>query len=466
MQPAIGQSSQASSRASLTVTAKPLRYLAAPSIPTSAGSGMTIIATATKWASPAPVKRSYQWLLSGRPISGKTTTSLKLATSYLGKRINLRETATFKNRTTSVATSNGLIVGQIKVMGSPSIEFVGDSGTVMQINLPTPSPAGAKAIIAWQRGLDDVAGATKNTFTATEDDYGITFTGSVRYSLKGYQTTEALYSQQLFVADPNSGGPGIKTLVWQQDFNESAGTRADSSIWTPDIGDGTSVGNVGWGNAERQYYTADSVATDGSGSLVLSASRDASQYNCYYGTCEWKSGKITTKGKLGFKYGRIESRIKNATGKGTWPAFWMLGANYREAPGQSADWPYCGEIDIMETTGDNPLTNFGTPHSPDFHTGGQYQFTEPSANEYHDYAIEWTRNHIAWFVDDVKYYEVSAAMYGNNYYPFNNEFYLLLDLAMGGAWPGNVASNVQSAKLSVDWIRFYTIDGVGQVITH
>ena len=430
----------------------------------SAGVGATVRVKPATWPL-AVSKRSFSWYLNGKTITGKTSSSLRLVAAYLAKRITVRETATFRNKSKATSTSGPLRVGVISLAGDATLGYPIDDKTKLHVTLPQINTANALVSYAWQRGPSDIAGATGPDYTLGESDYGMTITASVTVKVKGY-STEELFTNAVTVVDPAVDGPGVKTLVWRQDFNESAGTQADSSIWTPDIGDGTSVGNVGWGNQERQYYTADSVATDGSGSLVLSASRDASQYNCYYGTCEWKSGKITTKGKLGFKFGRIEARIKNATGKGTWPAFWMLGANYREAPGQSADWPFCGEIDIMETTGDNPMTNFGTPHSPDFHTGGQYQFTEPSANDYHTYAIEWTKNHIAWFVDDVKYYEVSAAMYGNNYYPFNNEFYLLLDLAMGGAWPGNVASNVQSAKLSVDWIRFYTIDGVGTLIAH
>jgi beta-glucanase (GH16 family) len=433
------------------------------SIVSSAGVGATVKVTPATWPS-AVSKRSFQWMLNGRAIAGKTASSLKLATSYLNKKITVRESIIFKNKSKATSTSNVLRVGVIAYSGVATLGFHDGDKTKLYVTLPTITTANATVSYAWQRGVSDIAGETAASHEITADDYGINLTASVIVRVKGY-STEQLFTNSVAITDPTTAGPGEKTLVWSQDFNGSAGAAPDSSIWTNDIGDGCSLGNCGWGNSEKEWYAADATKLDGNGNLVLTATKGSTQ-TCYYGKCTWQSGKLTTKSKLGFKYGFLEARIQGPVGKGTWPAFWMLGANYDEVAGQTTPWPNCGEIDIFETTGDNPNLNFGTPHSPDFHSGGTVAVQPGNGEAFHTYAIDWAPNRIAWYLDGVKYYQVTKAMYGDKPYPFNSEFYVLLDLAMGGAWPGDPASDLTTANMQVDYIKFYSVDGIGEVINH
>jgi beta-glucanase (GH16 family) len=255
---------------------------------------------------------------------------------------------------------------------------------------------------------------------------------------------------------------GTKVLLWSQEFNGTANSVADTSAWSNDLGDGSIFSNPGWGNNELQYYTNDSARLDGAGNLAITATKTSNGYSCYIGTCYWKSAKLTTKQKVGFKFGYLESRLKSPAGAGMGPAVWMLGANLTENGG-SVPWPDAGEIDIYEGKGSNPFTVWGTPHNRNIHSGGTINSSTSLTENFHTYAINWSQDRIQWYFDGQLFHEFKATDPGAQPYPFNLEFYLILNLAIGGGFGGPVDQSLTTGTMSIDYIRFYSNDGVGQV---
>jgi len=255
-------------------------------------------------------------------------------------------------------------------------------------------------------------------------------------------------------ADPGKDG---WVLAWSEEFEEPAGTLPNPDIWTPEIGDGTNNGIPGWGNDERQYYTgdADNAATDGEGNLVLTLRESDGSLDCYYGSCEYTSARLITANKAEFAYGRIESRIKVAEGVGLWPAFWSLGTDINQV-----GWPRTGEIDFMEFVGREPNEVFGTIHGPGYSGslsfGDDYLFAEPVYNDYHVFAVEWEPDLIRWYVDDILYHTATPADVSPNDWVFNDEVFLILNMAIGGNFGGPIDPDIElPASMLVDYIRSY-----------
>ena len=268
-------------------------------------------------------------------------------------------------------------------------------------------------------------------------------------------------------APSQSAQAATKKLLWSQEFNGTKRVGVDKTYFTHDLGNG-----FGWGNAEKEYYTASSqnIFTDGKGNLVLTAKRipDNSPILNYCDDCQFTSAKIKTADKLGFMYGRLEARIKTPAGSGMWPAFWMLGASLNDGN----TWPDCGEIDILEGKGSEPNRAYGTIHGPGYFGGDGSQkgfvFDNPvvlSAG-YHVYAIEWRANAIDFYFDNTKYFSVSASAVSPNKWVFNKEFFFIINLATGGNFEPNIDPTIQSSSMSIDYIRYYSINGVGKVIKH
>ena len=268
-------------------------------------------------------------------------------------------------------------------------------------------------------------------------------------------------------------------LLWGQEFNQGA-TALDSQFWSYEIGDGGSKGIPGWGNQEREYYLEEAFDLTSDGQLRITATKkpvfskdnpegmpsEDNPYLCWYLTaCEWTSGRALTEGKVAFKYGRMEARIKMPRGQGTWPAFWMLGTNMPEV-----GWPQAGEIDIIEGLGRDPMTAFTTIHGPGYFGGGGISRHAPLeaalADDFHVYAINWTEDRIEWEIDGEPYFEVTPESVAPNEWVFNQPFYLILNLAMGGNFAGVVAGDLDHAELLVDYIRYYQMDGVGELISY
>lgn len=270
--------------------------------------------------------------------------------------------------------------------------------------------------------------------------------------------------------------PMNRTLIWFDEFSGASNAAPNSTYWTADTTDGCPApyANCGWGNNEREYYLAASNKTDGStaGLLNIFATRQTSStnYSCYYGRCEWLSGKITTYNKVGFTYGYMESRMKLPSGNGAWPAFWMLGSNIATVP-----WPRSGEIDIMEFKGSAPTITYGTLHfanSGGGHAmlGGIKDTMIDLTQDYHRYGMLWKPTEITFYIDDNVVYTARKSESGLTYWPFGPtaagvepNFYLIFNLAMGGHFGGAIDSGLNAATLSVDWVRYYSVDGLGKV---
>lgn len=249
--------------------------------------------------------------------------------------------------------------------------------------------------------------------------------------------------------------PETLRLTWSDDFDGPAGATFDATKWVAE------TGGQGWGNQEREYYTArpQNVSLDGGGHLVITARAEAldSSYHCWYGACSYSSARLITKGKFETTYGRFEARIRIPRGQGLWPAFWMLGSNI-----DGVGWPKCGEIDIMENIGREPDVVHGTMHGPGYSggngIGGLYTLASGSfADDFHVFAVEWSPGNIRWLVDD-KLFRAAATtnLPGGATWVFNNPFFLLLNVAVGGGWPGNPdASTTFPQQMVVDYVRVY-----------
>ena len=204
--------------------------------------------------------------------------------------------------------------------------------------------------------------------------------------------------------------PATWPLAWSDEFDGPVGAAPDPASWGYDLGDGTAAGIPGWGNNERESYTASTAnaATDGKGHLLISVLPADGSQECYYGPCEYTSARLLTKDRLEFQYGRVEARIKVPVGAGLWPAFWMLGADIGEV-----SWPACGEIDIMEFVGRRPTEILGTLHGPGYSGSSGLTRTVdlgvPVADAFHTFAIEWRPGHVAWFLDGTLYHEATPA---------------------------------------------------------
>jgi beta-glucanase (GH16 family) len=219
-------------------------------------------------------------------------------------------------------------------------------------------------------------------------------------------------------------------------------------VWSYNIG--TGIG--GWGNNELQYYSNSPNNIEVSnGSLKITARQEN------FNGSNYTSSRIITNNLMEFKYGKIESRIKVPIGQGLWPAFWMLGANF-----ETASWPQCGEIDIMEHINNESVTN-GTVHWNN-NTGHAYKGSAVpfDENNFHVYAAIWDSTSVTFELDGHSYFRFPFIESNNTAAIFQKEFFLLLNVAVGGNWPGNPdGSATFPASMEVDYIRIYNNDITG-----
>jgi beta-glucanase (GH16 family) len=254
-----------------------------------------------------------------------------------------------------------------------------------------------------------------------------------------------------------SAAKGAKwKLVWSDEFNGPGGSGVDSSKWVFDLG------GKGWGNQELESYTSrprNVYIHDGN--LVIQAQRE--NYTGADGVSRnYTSARLKTAGKFSQTYGRFEARIKIPFGQGLWPAFWMLGDDI-----EKTGWPDSGEIDIMENIGKEPSTVHGTIHGPGYSGGDGIgaPFTLPGnqrvADDFHIYAIEWVPNTIRFYVDDALYEtRTPSSLPAGRKWVYDHPFFLLLNVAVGGGWPGNPdATTVFPQTMLVDYVRVYQRPG-------
>ena len=250
-------------------------------------------------------------------------------------------------------------------------------------------------------------------------------------------------------------------LVFADEFEGPAGDPPDPRWWTAEIG------GDGWGNQELQYYTDDptTAALDGEGHLVITATEGPQDGPwCWYGRCEYLSARLSTQGKVEAEYGRIAVRAQLPVGEGMWPAFWMLGADI-----DARGWPAAGEIDVMEHIGREPDRVHGTVHGPMYAgadgIGGSYRFTDGLPSEgFHTYAVEWEPDRIRWYVDDAHYGTLLPSLLPDpDRWVFDGPFFLLLNLAVGGRWPGPPDEETTfPQQFVIDHVRVYREGTTGE----
>ncbi|MDD4970185.1 MAG: family 16 glycosylhydrolase [Paludibacter sp.] len=231
-------------------------------------------------------------------------------------------------------------------------------------------------------------------------------------------------------------------LVWSDEFT---GNTINTSNW------GYDTGGSGWGNNELEYYTNSSknvFVTNGY--LVLEARKEA------YGNNNYTSARLLSKDKKTFTYGRIDFRAKLPSGQGIWPALWMLGNNI-----SSKSWPACGEIDIMELLGHEPQKTYGTIHwgaagGPSTHIGGNYSLNSQTFNDkFHVFSLLWETDKLSFLIDNIPFYTANKSQV-NGDYPFDKPFFFILNVAVGGNWPGNPDNTtIFPQRMIVDYVRVF-----------
>ncbi len=258
----------------------------------------------------------------------------------------------------------------------------------------------------------------------------------------------------LIAAPPTLLHAAAPSLIWNDEFNLPANSPPDSSKWNYDLGGG------GWGNNELETYTHstenavitdDPDALDGKALIIRARKSSGGGYT---------SARLKTQGKFTAVYGRIEARLKMPNGQGIWPAFWMLGANIT-----TVDWPTCGEIDVVEAINANPNKVYGTLHGPGYSgdRGLQGSVTIPTGTldkAYHIYAVDWSPDKIVWSFDGIAYHtETPSTIPSGTHWVFNDApFFLIVNLAVGGNWPGYPnARTVFPQTFSVDYVRAYRL---------
>lgn len=238
-------------------------------------------------------------------------------------------------------------------------------------------------------------------------------------------------------------------LVWNDEFNYDG--LPDSAKWTYE------VGGHGWGNNERQYYLEKSIENSVVKNGVLSIIALKKQYK----NQNYTSAKLTTYNKLSIHYGKVEVMAKLPRGKGNWPAIWMLPESYQK---KTEPWPLCGEIDVMEHVGNNPNSIHTSLHSELYNHIKGTQVTHFAKladvfDSFHKYGIEWTKEYIKFFIDDKLFFESRKGQDGrvslNEGWPFDKPYYLILNLAIGGGWGGEIDDTIFPNEMQIDYVRIY-----------
>jgi len=261
-----------------------------------------------------------------------------------------------------------------------------------------------------------------------------------------------------FVFGATAAAQTTWTLAWSDEFNGPAGSAVDGTKWVAEVGNGSN----GWGNHQLEYNTNSTrnASMDGAGNLVITAIKESlgKRYRCWYGECQYTSARLKTQGRFEQAYGRFEARIRVPYGQGIWPAFWMLGDNI-----DTARWPNCGEIDIMENIGREPAIVHGTLHGPGYSgaqgVGAAYTLATGArfSDDFHTFAVEWEPNVVRWYVDGQLYQtRTPADLPAGAQWVFDHPFFMILNVAVGGQWPGSPdATTVFPQTMHVDYVRVY-----------
>lgn len=243
--------------------------------------------------------------------------------------------------------------------------------------------------------------------------------------------------------------PGFH-LVWNDEFD---GAALNTDDWNYEIGDGC-PGNCGWGNEELQYYRQENLRMV-EGHLVIEARRQN------FGGKQYTSSRITTQDKQEFKFGRVDIRAALPQGQGLWPALWMLGANFSDI-----GWPACGEMDIMELVGHIPnrvhsTVHFGADLSQHDFVGSSVTLPGGAkfADEFHVFSMNWTQNQVQFLMDNQIVLTINPASLNGQPYPFNDPFFFVFNVAVGGEWPGDPDGTTPfPQRMIVDYVRVFQLN--------
>lgn len=239
-------------------------------------------------------------------------------------------------------------------------------------------------------------------------------------------------------------------VIWTDEFNYKG--LPDTAKWSYDVGNGC-PSNCGWGNNELQYYTSSRTenARAENGKLIIEARKED------YKSAKYTSARLISKNKGDWKYGRIEVRAKLPAGTGMWPAIWMLPTQWKYG-----GWPHSGEIDIMENVGYQPDSVFSSIHTGAYNHGINTQKTKgvkrmDLSAAFHVYGMEWTVDSISFYIDGLLYHVFKNEGTGSAAWPFDQEFHLLLNIAVGGNWGGKygVDDKIFPQRMEVDYVRVY-----------
>lgn len=228
-------------------------------------------------------------------------------------------------------------------------------------------------------------------------------------------------------------------LVWEENFNN----KLDTNYWNIEVKD------AGWVNNELQTYTSKKQNLFvNNNKLYINALKEK------YNNADYTSARITTQNKINWKYGYFEIRAKFDQIQGTWPAIWLLSERIN-----LDGWPMCGEIDIMEHI-NAEYKIYGSLHSEKYNhmkgnnLGGSYDINS-SFDEYNLYGLEWTKDKISWYVNDNLFYSIDKKKYFEENWPYDSSFFMIVNLAIGGNWPGPPLEDFKSSSFIIDWIKIY-----------
>lgn len=315
------------------------------------------------------------------------------------------------------------VVINAEVVGTTSQMPNGDGSGLVKFNISPNNATSYKVVFGDGETIETTTGIFTHTYSSSgTKTYEVEITAF--NGLKYFNSTKSI---AVFVTTSE---------IWGDEFD--ADGAPNSSKWGYDLGAG------GWGNNEPQYYTnrAENVIVQG-GVLKIITKKES-----YLGS-NYTSARLLTKDKFSFKYGKVEFRAKLPSGGGTWPALWMLGDNIG-----TVGWPACGEIDIMEHLGNQLNKIYATLHYPG-HSGGSGDgsttIISNAATEFHLYSVDWRADTIKFYVDNqlFKTFTNSASI------PFNQNFFLIINCAIGGDFGGAIDPNFVSSTFEVDYVRVY-----------
>ena len=394
------------------------------------------------------------------------------------------ESETSEEVTASIASPGVIVIeaeslknpGENAIIRDDHVEVTAESALEFEVNIPVAGRYNVEIVAS----TDDEATVWLEDYINNPDDRTYNVTGNLvinsseydSYSVDGSPFNSVTHPMKLHISNGltridkivltlmKKHAPSPETItanmegddwkiIWADEFD---GTAVDTTKWTYDFG------NWGWGNFELQYYTdnREENARIEDGNLIIEARKnDMGQ--------EWTSARLTTRGKISFLYGRIEFRAQVPAGKGNWAAAWTLGNEYVD----ELSWPYCGEIDIMESVGyevdDETLDGIAhcTVHTPAYYFKINNQISsvrdvENIAGDYHTYAVEWSPTEIRGFVDGEEYYLYDKTA-NDREWPFNQPQNIIINLAMGGGWGGaqGMDPDLTSQKIIFDYVRVY-----------